>query len=347
MITREIVSFLSKNKLLNTSQHGFVSQRSCLTNLLEYLETLTKLLDEGHMVDVFYLDFSKAFNRVPHQRLLSKLKARGIDRDIFNWIRSWLSNRKQSVVLNGCQSHWTKVPSGVSQGSVLGPLLFVIFINDIDTAVDTVHCLILQYADDTKGLRVVDTEDQARLLQTDLDNLSMWSVEWQMLFNIDKCHILHFGAINPCRDYQINSHPLKHVEYEKDLGVLIDNTCTPSRHVTAAALKGNQALGQLLRAFTYRDKATYVKLYKQYVRPHLECCVQAWSSWLQKDVELIENVQKRAVKAVSGLSGSYEDKLKTLHLQSLVDRCLRGDMIQTFKMIKGIDNVESSETCIT
>ena len=129
------------------------------------------------MVDVFYLDFSKAFDRVPHQRLLSKLKAHCIDGDIFNWIRSWLSNRKQSVVLNGCQSHWTKVPSGVPQGSVLGPLLFVIFINDIDTAVDTVHCLILKYADDTKGLRVVDTEDQARLLQTDLDNLSMWSVE--------------------------------------------------------------------------------------------------------------------------------------------------------------------------
>ena len=279
MITREIVSYLSSNKLLNSSQHGFVTHRSCLTNLLEYLETLTKLLDEGHMIDVFYLDFSKAFDRVPHQRLLSKLKAHGIDGDIFNWIRSWLSNRKQSVVLNGCQSNWTKVPSGVPQGSVLGPLLFVIYINDIDTAVDTVHCLILKYADDTKGLRVVDTEEQAELLQIDLDNLSMWSVEWQMLFNIDKCHILHFGAMNPCREYQINGHPLKHVDYEKDLGVLIDSTCTPSRQVTAAALKGNQALGQLLRAFTYRDRGTYIKLYKQYVRPHLESCVQAWSPW--------------------------------------------------------------------
>ena len=205
------------------------------------------------------------------------------------------------------------------------------------------HCLILKYADDTKGLRVVDTEEQAELLQIDLDNLSMWSVEWQMLFNIDKCHILHFGAMNPCREYQINGHPLKHVDYEKDLGVLIDSTCTPSRQVTAAALKGNQALGQLLRAFTYRDRGTYVKLYKQYVRPHLECCVQAWSPWLQKDIELMENVQKRAIKAVSGLSGSYEEKLATLHLQTLVDRRLRGDMIETFKIIKGIDNVDSAK----
>ena len=154
-----------------------------------------------------------------------------------------------------------------------------------------------------------------------------------MLFNIDKCHILHFGVINPCREYQINSHPQKRVEYKKDLGVHINSTCTRSRHVAADALKGNQALEQLLRAFTYRDRRAYLKLYKQYIRPHLECSVLSWSPWLQKDVELIENVQKRAIKAVSRLNGSYEDKLGILLLQSFLDHCLRGDMVQTYKIM--------------
>ena len=187
LICEVIITHLSEQKVLRSSQHGFVSHRSCLTNLLEYLETVTTLLDKGHNVDVFYLDFSKAFDRVPHQRLLAKLKSHGITGDIFNWIKAWLTDRKQRVVLNGSQSDWVPVPSGVPQGSVLGPLLFVIFINDIDSAVDAVHCVLLKFADDTKGLhKVNDANDAVRLLQN-LNNLYQWASDWQMLFNLDKC----------------------------------------------------------------------------------------------------------------------------------------------------------------
>lgn len=338
-----IVTHLSEHGLLKSSQHGFVSHRSCLTNLLEYLETLTALLDKGHNIDVFYLDFSKAFDRVPHQRLLAKLEAHGITGEILNWIRSWLSDRKQCVVLNGSQSEWTSVPSGVPQGSVLGPLLFIIFINDIDNAVDVVHCCLLKFADDTKGLHKVSNVSDAEKLQKDLDNLHKWSCDWQMLFNLDKCHILHFGNTNPHHQYNINGHPLLAVENEKDLGVIINETCTPSKQVSAAALKGNQVLGQLLRTFTYRDSKTFIKLYIQYVRPHLECCVQAWSPWLQYDIDLLENVQRRAVKAVSGLVGSYEEKLLSLKMLSLEKRRLRGDMIETFKILHEIEDVDSEK----
>ena len=281
-----IITHLSEHGLLNSSQHGFVSHRSCLTNLLEYLETLTALLDQGHNIDVFYLDFSKAFDRVPHQRLLVKLEAHGITGDILNWIKSWLSQRKQRVVLNGSQSDWSPVPSGVPQGSVLGPLLFIIFINDIDNAVDAVYCCLLKFADDTKGLHKVNSKSDADKLQNDLDNLYKWSCDWQMLFNLDKCHILHLGKNNPHHQYYINGHPMLNVEYEKDLGVIIHSSCTPSKQVSAAAMKGNQVLGQLLRAFTYRDSKTFIKLYKQYVCPHIECCVQAWNPWLQHDIDL-------------------------------------------------------------
>ncbi len=133
------------------------------------------------------------------------------------------------------------------------------------------------------------------------------------------------------------------MDEEKDLGIKIDSTCTPSKQVSAAALKGNQVLGQLLRTFTYRDRYTFIKLYKQYVRPHLECCIQAWSPWLQQDVDLLENVQKRAVKAISGLTGTYEEKLKSLKMLSLEDRRRRGDMIETFKLVHGFENVDSSK----
>ena len=289
---------------------------------------------------MFYLDFSKAFDRVPHKRLLAKLKAHGISGDIFNWIEAWLSDRRQRVVLNGSQSEWSPVPSGVPQGSVLGPLLFVIFINDIDTAVDVVNCILIKFADDTKGLHKIDSDDDARKLQNNLDSLSKWSCEWQMLFNLDKCHVLHFGKNNPRYTYPINNHPLLHVAEEKDLGVLITSSCTPSSQVSAAAMKGNQVLGQQLRTFTFRDRYTFVRLYQQYVRPHLEYCVQAWSPWLQQDIDLLENVQRRAVKCVSGLTGSYEDKLKQLRMYSLENRRTCGDMIETYKILHQIEDVD-------
>lgn len=248
----------------------------------------------------------------------------------------------QRVVLNGSQSEWSNVSSGVPQGSVLGPLLFIIYINDIDAAVDTIHCSLLKFADDTKGIRTVNSDYDAKQLQKDLDNLSKWSSDWQMLFNLDKCHILHFGKSNPRHQYNINGHPLLAVDEEKDLGILINSSCTPSKQVSAAALKGNQVLGQLMRAFTYRDRYTFIKLYKQYVRPHLEYCIQAWSPWLQQDIDILENVQRRAVKAVSGLSGSYEQRLSSLDLLSLQHRRQRGDMIETFKILKQIDDIDQS-----
>ena len=343
LLLDSIVLHLSSNNLIRSSQHGFMQHRSCLTNLLHFIDTLTSLLDKGHNIDVFYLDFSKAFDRVPHQRLLSKMKCHGIGGDILRWIQSWLSDRKQRVVLNGSFSTWSSVLSGVPQGSVLGPLLFIIFINDIDTAVDTVHCFLFKFADDTKGMHIVDTEIDAMMLQQDIDNLYKWSVDWLMLFNLDKCHVLHFGKNNPNYLYNLNGENLSAVDQEKDLGVYVTSACTPSKQVWVAAQKANQVLGQLMRAFTYRDRITFVKLYKIYVRPHLECCVQAWSPWLQKDIDLLENVQRRAVNAVSGISGSYEEKLIILNLPSLKHRRERGDMIQTFKMIKRIDNINPDD----
>ena len=226
--------------------------------------------------------------------------------------------------------------SGVIQGSCLGPALFLIFINDIDTAVDLTASCIFKFADDTKMASVVQTEEDRRKFQEGVDGLATWSKDWQLLFNVGKCKIMHFGVKNPGFSYSMDGVRLEEVELEKDVGVLVSSSLKPSHQCSAAAAKANGVLGQISRAVNYMDK-----LYKVYVRPHLEYCIQAWSPYLVADKEKLEKVQRRAVNMVAGLKGrTYQDKLREVGLTSLEERRERGDMIQTFRIIQGIDNVE-------
>ena len=233
-----------------------------LIGILRIAYLVTKLVDEGHSVDVVYLDFAKAFDKVAHQRLFAKLEAAGIGGCILDWIASWLKDRKQRVVLNSKCSEWKCGNSGVPQGSVLGPTLFIIFINDIDGAVNTVFSVLSKFADDTKLIHKVQHENDRKDLQADIDSLLQWSEEWQMLFNASKCKIIHFGKKNPGYSYTIGGYApagtvLACVESEKDLGVIIHNSLKPSAQCAKAASKVNQVLGQMARSqVTYRDKYT-------------------------------------------------------------------------------------------
>ena len=190
IIKDEIVSHLDKFKLIRDSQHGFTKGRSCLTNLLEFFEDISEKLDSGRPIDVIYLDFAKAFDKVPHKRLLKKLRAHGIGGTAYKWIKAWLRNRGQRTVINGKFSTWAEVFSGVPQGSVLGPLLFLIFINDLDENINSKLC---KFADDTKLGRTVETEEEVNILRGDLQKFSLWAADWQMSFNVDKCVVMHLG----------------------------------------------------------------------------------------------------------------------------------------------------------
>ena len=167
-----MMDFLIKHKLINPSQHGFLKARSCLTNLLCFFEEITKWVDEGSPVDVIYLDFQKAFDKVPHQRLILKLKSHGMGNSIINWIEQWLKDRRQRVVVDGEVSSWKPVLSGVPQGSVLGPILFLIYINDLEEGITG---NILKFADDTKLFRKVKEIGDKQKLQDDTDKLVKWS----------------------------------------------------------------------------------------------------------------------------------------------------------------------------
>ena len=341
LLRDSVVKHLVLHQLIRASQHGFMLGRSTLTNLLAYLESLTALVDEGHAVDVLYLDFAKAFDKVPHARLIEKCRGLGIGGKVLSWIQEWLTGRQQRVVLNGKYSGWGDVVSGVPQGSVLGPTLFVIFINDIDCAVDVTGSLLLKFADDTKWAMVVDTEEQCQVFQEGIHRLENWSREWQMLFNSGKCHVLHLGSRNREREYTMGGQVLETVDSEKDVGILVHKSLKPSQQCLRAATRANQVLGQLSRAVGYRDKDTFLKLYCVYVRPHLEYAIQSWSPWLIQDKEVLEKVQRRALKMVSNMKGkTYEERLLEANMTTLETRRNRGDMIQVFRIMTGKDDVD-------
>ena len=337
-----IVEYLLRFKLINKSQHGFMSKKSCTTNLLEFLEKMTRILDDGEPADIIYLDFSKAFDKVPHKRLMKKMEALGITGNILNWTTNWLANRRQRTVLNGTHSDWSRVISGVPQGSVLGPLLFVIFINDLDNCTEHIS-IMLKFADDTKlGNRSVTIEDRDKL-QKCLDDLVVWADTWSMSFNVGKCKVMHVGRRNENYGYTMNGLPLNETDKERDIGVIMDTSLKPSKQCAEAARRASAVLTQISRTFLYRDKKVFLQLYKQFVRCHLEFAVPSWNPWLLRDIELLERVQRRAVNLIGGLRGhSYEDKLNELNLSSLLERRKKYDMVQVFKILKGIDRVESS-----
>ena len=337
ILRNKIVEFLEEHKIITDTQHGFRNKRSCLTNLLDFLYDVFEMYEEGRAVDVIYLDFQKAFDKVPHKRLLSKVEQVGIGGPIHRWISDWLLDRKQRVVLNGKCSNWQSVTSGVPQGSVLGPILFLIYINDLD---ENIKCKLSKFADDCKLAKKVTVVNEQEELQNDLNTLSDWGVDSKMFFNIDKCKVLHIGSNNVQAAYTMNGVQLASVEQEKDLGVVISNDLKPGKQVSEVIKTANKLIGFIGRTFEFKTKEIILTLYNALVRPYLEYCVQCWSPYYRKDVEKLERVQRRLTKLIPGLRNKpYEDRLKELNLFSLSKRRLRGDLIEVFKIVKGIENM--------
>ena len=345
IIRDSIIEHLEQYSLLGDSQHGFRPGRSCNTQLLEVISDWADAEELGLPVDVIYLDYRKAFDSVPFERLLSKLEAYGIRGKVKDWIRNFLYGRTQEVVIEGKKSKTAPVTSGIPQGSVLGPLLFLIYVNDLPDMLDS---NIQLFADDTKIFRTIQSQSDALAMQNDLSKLMTWSKTWQLPFNTSKCKVLHLGSKNPETAYTIlcqdNTVDLAVVTEEKDLGIKFDCKLNFSKHISEICSKGKQRIGLIRRNFRFIDKKTFLILYKSLVRPLLEYCNTVWYPTFKKDSRAIKSVQRKATKLVKYMKNwSYPERLRELGLPTMIYRRRRADVLQIFRIICGTDKVQSNK----
>ena len=337
IIKRHMMDHLEVNNLLSKHQHGFMPSKSCQSNLLETFEEWTGIIDRGLGLDVIYLDYQKAFDTVPHERLLTKLSGYGLKGKILNWLKDFLHDRHQQVVINNSKSSWAKVTSGVPQGSVLGPVLFLVYVNELPSLV---QCGIKMFADDVKLYMGIQGRSDIQKLQQDLDTLAHWSDKWLLKFSTSKCKVMHCGRGNPKTPYSIEQDGVKvlleEITQERDLGVIVVDSLKPTPHCRTAAKKGMSALKLLKMAFSSINKQNFKPLYSMYVRSHLEYCIQAVGPYMAQDYEVLEKVQRRATKLVRGIKTlPYKECLRHLELPSIKERVLRGDLILTYKILTG------------
>ena len=339
IIRNAIVDHLEVNKFLSQYQHGFRKGRSCVTQLLECIEDWTAAIDDNREIDIIYLDFKAAFDKVPHKRLLKKLWNIGIRGKIYRWIENFLNNRYQRVIVNGESSKWQKVTSGVPQGSVLGPVLFLIFINDLP---DAMTCTIRLFADDTKLYSPIRGHQDEEKLQGDLFNACEWANKWQMVFNVKKCKTMHIGQTQASEYYMKDSAAkicqIQTCKNEKDLGVIFDEKLNFDVHINSKVNLANRNLGLIIKTFTYLDTDMFLQLYKSLVRPHLEYASVIWTPRFKKDIIAIENVQRRATRALRNLQNlDYPARLRKLGIPTLEYRRARADVIEVYKLLNKID----------
>lgn len=335
IIRDNMYSYCKKHQLINDDQFGFLPGRSATHQLLLALDSWTQALDIGIPTDEILFDFKKAFESVVHSKLLGKLKSYGFDGNLLAWIEAFLTNRTQRVVLENRSSPELKIVSGVPQGSVLGPFLFLIYINDL--VCNPFNADQKKFADDLKLHSAIICSNNNHLVQEEINYISKWALDWQLPISETKSKCFHIGRSNPHHVYNISGVPLPGVNLTKDLGIWFDSGLKSSAHCDRVVADANRRLGLVRRVFTSGCVRTRLWAFKVYVRPILEYASQVWSPYLLRDIDHLESVQRGFTRSLPGMRHlPYQHRLKSLGLDSLELRRLKADLILTYKIIHGL-----------
>ena len=297
IITSSIMQHAEAKNILYPLQHGFRKNRSCETQLIEFVDDISKNLQDGHQTDILIMDFAKAFDKVNHSLLIHKLNYYGIDDQTTSWIQNWLEDRQQTVVLDGASSEAVSVDSGVPQGSVLGPALFLFYINDLQSRLTS---KVRLFADDTIVYLTITNGNDSNILQEDLNKLGQWEKEWCMQFHPDKCNVL--TVTNKTRQfnssYQLHGHTLEAVTSAKYLGLTFTNKLQWDQHISNITNKASKTLGFLRRNLKIPSIRIKEQAYQTLVRPLVEYASTVWDPYTKTDIDKIEAVQRRAARYV-------------------------------------------------
>ncbi|MCG7878314.1 MAG: reverse transcriptase family protein, partial [Candidatus Thiodiazotropha endolucinida] len=338
IVTTNVVSHMDQHNLLYDLQHGFRTKRSCETQLVTLIEDLMRNSIAGSQTDLVLLDFSKAFDKVSHQKLLLKLHKYGIRGLSLKWIQAFLSGRTQTVVLENEQSETVPVTSGVPQGSVLGPILFLIYINDLP---DRTRSKVRLFADDTAIYLAVSSLQDAQVLQKDLDCLHEWELQWDMEFNPSKCVVIHVTrARTPFpSEYLLHGQILESVEGSKYLGVEISSNLSFSNHIQKTCTTASRSLGFIKRNIRTKSPAIREMAYKTLVRPLVEYSSSVWSPYTQNNIYKIEMIQRRAARWTLDnyyRQASVTDMLDHLGWRTLEQRRNDSRLCLFYKIVHGL-----------
>jgi hypothetical protein len=324
------------DNILSNRQHGFRPGLSCDTQLVTTYHEISKSADHGKEIHALVLDFRKAFDMVPHELLIKKLIAYNLDIYLVRWIHNFLTGRMQKVVVKGSASNLTAVTSGVPQGSVIGPKLFLMYINDLPLKLRSKVSL---FADDTLVYRTINDGNDQRIFQEDISAIEEWSREWMMPFNVNKTQFIRFGKVKSNTStikYFLANSVICEVESIKYLGVTLNKSLTFREHIERKINKAMQTLGFLKRALWNAPRRVKLLGYTSMCRPILEYAAVVWDPYNKNDINSIEMVQRRAIRFIAHLKGrdaSITNARMTLQIDTLENRRKNARLSLIHKML--------------
>ena len=336
VLSHKLYQYLKEHNVLYAAQHGFVKGRSTCSNLLESLNDWTSNLQSKQQTTVIYIDFSKAFDTVSHSKLFARLHSYGIRGTLLLWLERFFTDRKHQTKVGSLLSDAENLISGIVQGSGIGPLMFLIFINELIEVLQQYSIKVKLFADDVKLYgRVLNDIDNVKL-QSALDALVEWANSWQLIISIEKCCVMSIGNSNFTSKFNIDGKTLPIVTECRDLGVVMTQSLFPSTHIDTMVVKAHQRANLIHRSFVSRNTSLLVRAYLVYVRPLLEFNSVIWSPWLKQDIDKIERVQRCFTKRLPGFKNlSYSNRLVQLNLPTLELRRLHADLIMCYKLVFG------------